>query len=180
MLLNPLIMQSTWIAWLSHFTCNRSSPTEPVSKYGSKSERAEVQTCVRNIARLHRFRFFSADITPTVLVYWLDYRKLNVSVSFREELNWWNYWKWRVKLSGYWGKYGTYISQIYLSTPSLMTTSLNENPPAIGISISVFPFLNGRTEIDEWPYPQYVTRDIKHGVLFCSRGKPIAITCIYG
>ena len=29
----PLIMQSMWIACLLHFTCNRSSPTEPASKY---------------------------------------------------------------------------------------------------------------------------------------------------
>ena len=65
------------------------------------------------ISRLHRFRFFSDDITPTV--YWLDYRKLNLSVSFREEVNWsWNYWKWRVKMSGHWGKYGTDNGHVYI------------------------------------------------------------------
>ena len=81
MLLIPLITQSTWIAYLSGFTCNRSSPTEPASENGSKSERARCKKCVGNIARLHRFRFCSADITPTV--YWLDYRKVNFVSLFK-------------------------------------------------------------------------------------------------
>ena len=81
MLLIPLITQSTWIAYLSGFTCNRSSPTEPASENGSKSERARCKKCFGNIARLHRFRFCSADITPTV--YWLDYRKVNFVSLFK-------------------------------------------------------------------------------------------------
>ena len=75
MLLISLITQSTWIACLLGFTCNRSSPTEPASENGSKSERARCKKYVGNIARSHCFRFCSADITPTV--YWMDYRKVN-------------------------------------------------------------------------------------------------------
>ena len=81
MLLIPLITQSTWIVYLSGFTCNRSSPTEPASENGSKSERARCKQCVGNIARLHCFCFCSADITPTV--YWLDYRKVNFVSLFK-------------------------------------------------------------------------------------------------
>ena len=39
-----------------------------------QNEREWVQKFVKIIARLHRFRFCSADITPWV--YWLDYRQV--------------------------------------------------------------------------------------------------------
>ena len=60
-----------------HVNCVLQSVQPDRAGYGngSKSERSRCKKCVRNIARLHRCRFCSADITPTV--YWLDYRKVN-------------------------------------------------------------------------------------------------------
>ena len=78
MLLNQLITQSMWIACLKGFTCNRSSPTEPASKYGSKSERARCKNVLETLRDYIAF-MFAVLITSTV--YWLDYRKLVLSVS---------------------------------------------------------------------------------------------------
>ena len=85
-----------------------SSPTKPATRMGAKVSERGTKKCVGNIARLHRFRFCSADITPTV--YWLDYRQVNFVSLFkkREEVNWLNYWKCStVKLSENQSKYGT-------------------------------------------------------------------------
>ena len=112
---NSLITQSTWIAYLLGFTCNRSSPTEPASENGSKSERARCKNASETLRDYITFAF-AVRISHQQCIDWTIGEWI-LSVSLREEVNWLNYWKWRVKLSENWDKYGT------LEYPHKVTTS---------------------------------------------------------
>ena len=91
---------------LSGFTCNRSSPTEPATGMGAKvSERG-----AKNASEtLHDYIAFAFAVRISHQQCPIDWTigKWILSVCLREEVNWLNYWKCRVKLSENRGKYGT-------------------------------------------------------------------------
>ena len=107
MLLIPLIMQSTWIVYLSGFTCNRSSPTEaePATEVGAKLSERGAKNASETLSDYIAFAF-AVRISHQPCIDW-TIGKWILSVFLREEVNWLNYWKCIVKLSGNRGKYDT-------------------------------------------------------------------------
>ena len=74
MLLNPLITQSTWIAYLSGFTCDWSSPTEPATEMGAWWARMGTKICQNHCAITSLSLLQCWYEVPWV--YWLDYRQV--------------------------------------------------------------------------------------------------------